>query len=260
MLQIAAMKKIVLITGATSGFGKAMAEAFARSGFDIIITGRRKERLDALKASIESSGQTHCLSLSFDIRDREACFAAINSLPAEWKPIDILINNAGGAWGRDRATDASLDDWEIMMDTNVMGLMYITKAVLPMMTERRQGHIINIGSIAGKEPYEFGNGYNAAKFAVEGLTKALRIDLLPFNVKVTHIAPGAAETEFSVVRFKGDESKAAAIYQGYQPLSAEDVAGIVLYTATLPPHVCINDLVVTPTAQANSYNIYKSTT
>jgi NADP-dependent 3-hydroxy acid dehydrogenase YdfG len=128
------------------------------------------------------------------------------------------------------------------------------------MTERKQGHIINIGSIAGKEPYEFGNGYNAAKFAVEGLSKALRIDLLPFNIKVTHIAPGAAETEFSLVRFKGDESKAAAIYKGYQPLSAEDVAGIVLYTATLPPHVCINDLVVTPTAQANSYNIYKSTT
>lgn len=260
MLQIAAMKKIVLITGATSGFGKAMAEAFARAGFDVIITGRRKERLDALQASIESSGQARCHSLCFDIRDRDACFEAISSLPADWQPIDILINNAGGAWGRDRVTDASLDDWEIMMDTNVMGLMYITKAVLPMMTERRQGHIINIGSIAGKEPYEFGNGYNAAKFAVEGLSKALRIDLLPFNIKVTHIAPGAAETEFSLVRFKGDESKAAAIYKGYQPLSAEDVAGIVLYTATLPPHVCINDLVVTPTAQANSYNIYKSTT
>jgi 3-hydroxy acid dehydrogenase / malonic semialdehyde reductase len=260
MLQIAAMKKIVLITGATSGFGKAMAESFANAGFDVIITGRRKERLDALQSSIESSGQARCLSLCFDIRDRDACFEAIKSLPADWQPIDILINNAGGAWGRDRVTDANLDDWEIMMDTNVMGLMYITKAVLPTMTERKQGHIINIGSIAGKEPYEFGNGYNAAKFAVEGLSKALRIDLLPFNIKVTHIAPGAAETEFSLVRFKGDESKAAAIYKGYQPLSAEDVAGIVLYTATLPPHVCINDLVVTPTAQANSYNIYKSTT
>lgn len=260
MLQIAAMKKIVLITGATSGFGKAMAEAFAHAGHDVIITGRRKERLDALKAAIEAQSSARCLTCCFDIRDRNACFEAINGLPADWQPIDILINNAGGAWGRDRATDASLDDWEIMMDTNVMGLMYITKAVLPMMTERRQGHIINIGSIAGKEPYEFGNGYNAAKFAVEGFSRALRIDLLPFNIKVTHIAPGAAETEFSLVRFKGDEDKAAAIYKGYQPLSAEDVAGIVLYAASLPPHVCINDLVVTPTAQANSYNIYKSAT
>lgn len=260
MVQIAAMKKIVLITGATSGFGKAMAETFAAAGLDVIITGRRQERLDALKASIEAEGKARCLALCFDIRDRRACFTAIESLPADWLPIDILINNAGGAWGRDRATDASLDDWEIMMDTNVKGLMYITKAVLPVMMERKQGHIINIGSIAGKEPYEFGNGYNAAKFAVEGFSRALRIDLLPYHIRVTHIAPGAAETEFSLVRFKGDENKAAAIYQGYQPLSAQDVANIVFYTASLPPHVCINDLVVTPTAQANSYNIYKSTT
>ena len=252
------MNKIVLVTGATSGFGKAIAEKFASAGHDIIITGRREERLQHVKQTLEAKYGVGCLSLQFDIRDREACFAAIGQLPAYWQHIDVLVNNAGGAWGRDRSDVASLDDWETMIDTNVKGLMYITKAVLPLMTARRQGHIINMGSIAGKEPYENGNGYNAAKFAVEGFSRALRIDMLPFNIKVTHIAPGAAETEFSLVRFKGNEKQAAAIYQGYEPLQASDVADIVLYTASLPAHVCINDLTVTPTAQANSYTIYKS--
>lgn len=257
-MQIAPMKKIVFITGATSGFGKAMAERFAAAGHDVVITGRRLERLQQLQTSLEQTYGARCLPLNFDIRDRQACFDAVDSLPANWRPVDILINNAGGAWGRDRFDQANIDDWDMMLDTNVKGLMYITKAILPMMTDRRQGHIINMGSIAGKEPYENGNGYNAAKFAVEGLSRAMRIDLLPFNIKVTHIAPGAAATEFSVVRFKGDETKAASMYQGYQPLSAEDVADIVFYTANLPAHVCINDLVVTPIVQANSYNLYKS--
>jgi NADP-dependent 3-hydroxy acid dehydrogenase YdfG len=251
------MKRIVLITGATAGFGRAMALRFAAEGNDVIITGRRAERLQQLADQIKSLGKGRCLPLCFDVRQREACFAAISSLPADWQPIDILINNAGGAWGRDRADEANLDDWDTMLDTNVKGLMYMTKAVLPQMTERRQGHIINMGSIAGKEPYENGNGYNAAKFAVEGFSRALRIDLLPFNIKVSHVAPGAAETEFSLVRFKGDADKAAAVYQGYQALQAEDVADIVYYVASLPPHVCINDVVVTPTAQANSYSIYR---
>lgn len=254
------MKKIVLVTGATSGFGKAIAEKFAANGYAVIITGRRSERLRSLQQSIEEKYQVPCHSLNFDIRDRNACFAAIETLPAEWQPIDILVNNAGGAWGRERATTASLDDWDTMIDTNVKGLMYMTKAVLPAMTERQQGHIINIGSIAGKEPYENGNGYNAAKFAVEGFSRALRIDLLPFGIKVTHIAPGAAETEFSLVRFKGDAEQAAAVYKGYKAMDATDVADIVYYTASLPAHVCINDLTVTPTAQANSYNIYKGNT
>jgi NADP-dependent 3-hydroxy acid dehydrogenase YdfG len=251
------MKKVVLITGATSGFGKAIAEKFAAAGHDVIITGRRKERLLALKETLEKNYLIQCLALAFDIRNKAACFDAVANLPEHLKQIDILINNAGGAWGRDRFNEANLDDFDTMLDTNVKGLMYMTKAVVPVMIELKAGHIINIGSIAGKEAYEFGNGYNAAKFAVDGLTKALRIDLLPYNIKVTQIAPGAAETEFSLVRFKGDEQKAAAIYNGYTPMTAEDIAGIVFYTTTLPVHVCINDLVVTPTAQANSYNLYK---
>jgi NADP-dependent 3-hydroxy acid dehydrogenase YdfG len=251
------MPTIVLVTGATSGFGKAIAEKFAAQGYDLIITGRRKERLEALQQQLEQQAGVSCLALCFDIRDRNACQQAIDNLPDSWKPIDILVNNAGGAWGRDRINEASLDDFDTMIETNVNGLMYMSKAVMPIMIARKQGHIINMGSIAGKEVYEFGNGYNAAKFAVDALSKAMRADLLPFNIKVTNIAPGAAETEFSLVRFKGDEEKAANIYKGYTPLTAADVADAVYYTASLPPHVCINDLVITPTAQANSYYTYK---
>lgn len=246
---------IMLVTGATSGFGKAIAIKFSQKGFDVIITGRREERLQQLASEIREQYGVRVLPLSFDIRSKNDCFLAINNLDESWKQIDILVNNAGGAWGRDRFNEANIEDWDTMIDTNVKGLMYITKAVLPVMTERTQGHIINMGSIAGKEVYELGNGYNAAKFAVEAFTKAMRIDLLPYNIKVTQISPGAAETEFSLVRFKGDAQKAAAIYAGYQPLSAEDIADAVYYTASLPAHVCINDLVITPTAQANSYYI-----
>lgn len=251
------MKKTVLITGATAGFGKAMAEKFAAAGYDIIITGRRLDRLLQLQASLTAQYGVRCHTLHFDIRDRAACDAAIASLPADFARIDVLINNAGGAWGRDRFNDADIEDWETMLDTNVKGLMYISKAVLPQMIERKEGHIINMGSIAGKEAYEYGNGYNAAKFAVDGLTKAMRIDLLPYNIRVSQIAPGAAETEFSLVRFKGDAEKANAMYKGYTPMTAENIADIVLFVASQPPHVCINDLVVTPTAQANSYHLYK---
>lgn len=248
---------VILITGASSGFGKAIAIKFANNGYDVIITGRRAERLENLATEIREKYSVRALPLIFDIRSRQSCFDAIDSLDPSWKDIDILVNNAGGAWGRDRFDTADIDDWDTMMDTNVKGLMYITKAVLPVMISKKKGHIINIGSIAGKEVYELGNGYNAAKFAVDAFSKAMRIDLLPYNIKVTHIAPGAAETEFSLVRFKGDAQKAAAIYAGYKPLSADDIADAVYYTASLPPHVCINDLVITPTAQANSYYIHR---
>lgn len=249
---------IVLVTGATSGFGKSIAEKFAAAGNDVIITGRRKDRLEESAAALQAKYGVKIQVLCFDIRNRTACFEAIQSLPDYWKAIAILVNNAGGAFGRDRFDAADLADWDNMIDTNVKGLMYITKAVTPGMIDRKKGHIINIGSIAGKEVYENGNGYCAAKFAVDAISKAMRIDLLPFGIKVTHIAPGAAATEFSLVRFKGDEAKAASIYQGYTPLQPSDVADIVFYVTTLPPHVCINDLVVTPLAQANSYYLQKS--
>jgi 3-hydroxy acid dehydrogenase / malonic semialdehyde reductase len=248
---------VILVTGATSGFGKAIALKFAQHGYDVIITGRREERLLKLASEIRENYGVRVLPFVFDIRSKAACFSAVESLDDSWKPIDILVNNAGGAWGRDRFDSADIEDWDTMLDTNVKGLIYITKAVLPMMVANKKGHIINMGSIAGKEVYEYGNGYNAAKFAVDAFSKAMRIDLLPYNIKVTHIAPGAAETEFSLVRFKGDEQKAAAIYAGYQPLTADDIADAVYYTASLPPHVCINDLVITPTAQANSYYIHR---
>ncbi len=248
----------ILITGASSGFGEAIAEMFAAKGHNIVITARREDRLKQLEEKIKGLYNVQVFTGAYDIREREACFNFIQSLPQQYRPVDVLVNNAGGAWGRDRSDEAELDDWEQMLDTNVKGTMYMTKAVLPEMTEVKNGHIINIGSIAGKEAYEFGNGYNAAKFAIDGFTKALRIDLLPYNIKVTHIAPGAAETEFSLVRFKGDKTKAASVYAGYEPLHARDIADIVYYVASQPPNVCINDLVVTPTAQANSYNIFRS--
>lgn len=248
---------IILVTGATSGFGKAIAKKFAKAGYDVIITGRRSERLKEITEQIVKDYGVRVLPLCFDIRDRNACFSAVETLPDDWKQIDILVNNAGGAWGRDPFDKADLDDWETMIDTNVKGLMYITKAVVPVMVTKKSGHIINIGSIAGKEVYQLGNGYNAAKFAVDAFSKSMRIDLLPYHIKVTQILPGAVETEFSLVRFKGDEQKAAAIYAGYKPLSAQDIADTVFYTASLPSHVCINELVITPTAQANSYYIHR---
>jgi NADP-dependent 3-hydroxy acid dehydrogenase YdfG len=251
------MNKIVLITGASSGFGKACAEKFAVSKHDLIITGRRKDRLEKIAGFLEEKYNIRVHILNFDIQNKEAVFEAINSLPEEWKTPEILINNAGLALGRDFFDQASLDDWETMIDTNLKGLIYISKAVLPLMIVQKKGHIINIGSTAGKEVYEKGNLYCATKHAVDAVSKAMRIDLLQHGIKITAIHPGAAETEFSNVRFKGDKEMADKVYEGYEPLSPTDVADIIYFTTTLPEHVCINDLVVTCTAQANSFYTFR---
>jgi 3-hydroxy acid dehydrogenase/malonic semialdehyde reductase len=251
------MSKIVLVTGATSGFGKAIAQKFAANQYNIIITGRRADRLEDLQKELVQLHQVEVLPLAFDVRDKKSCFKAIEHLPAAWKQIDVLVNNAGLALGRDYFDEADMDDWDIMIDTNVKGLLYMSRAVLPLMTARNQGHIINIGSTAGKEVYEKGNAYCASKHAVDAISKAMRVDLLRHKIKVTAIHPGAAETEFSLVRFKGNAENARKVYDGYQPLQAADIAEIVLFTASLPPHVCINDLVVTCTAQANSFYLHK---
>ena len=251
------MNKIILITGATSGFGRAIAEKFASEKWNCIITGRRAERLHEFADELRAKYQVRVLSLVFDVQKKDEVFQNLRDLPKEWQEIDVLINNAGLAFGRDTFEDGNMDDWDTMIDTNVKGLMYVTKAVLPFMIDRKQGHIINIGSVAGKEVYEKGNVYCASKFAVDALSKSLRIDLLPHKIKVTAIHPGAADTEFSLVRFKGDQDKADQTYNGYKPLYAQDIADITWYCATLPAHVCINDLVVTCTAQANATNFYK---
>ncbi len=251
------MTKTILITGATAGFGKATAEHFAAANWNCIITGRREDRLAELALYLEKTYGIQVHSLCFDVQNRTAVFDAINSLPEAWQSIDVLLNNAGLALGRDSFELANLDDWDTMIDTNLKGLMYVTKAVLPLMIARKKGHIINIGSTAGKEVYKDGNGYCASKHAVDAISKAMRIDLLPHQIKVTAIHPGAAETEFSVVRFKGDEQKASAVYDGYKALEAKDIAEIVYYVSTLPTHVCINDLVVTCLSQANSFYLHK---
>jgi 3-hydroxy acid dehydrogenase / malonic semialdehyde reductase len=251
------VKRIVLITGATSGFGEACARRFAEAGDDIIITGRRTARLAALKEELEKKFGVNVLTLEFDVRKREDVITCINGMPDNWKAIDILINNAGLALGRDLFNEADLDDWDKMLQTNVNGLLYVSKAVVPFMIKRKKGHIINIGSVAGKEIYERGNVYCASKAAVEALSKSMRIDLLPHRIKVTAIHPGAAETEFAEVRFKGDKEKASKVYTGFTPLSAKDVADTVFYTASLPDNVCINDLVITCTAQADALHFNK---
>ncbi len=251
------MSKIIFITGSTSGFGKACAELFASNNCSLILNGRRKERLEELKHELEIRFKVNIYLLPFDVQNKKDVFDSIGKLPAEWQNIDVLINNAGLALGRDFFDEADMDDWEIMLNTNVKGLLYVSRAVLPYMIQHKKGHIINIGSTAAKEVYEKGNVYCAGKAAVDSITKAMRVDLLQHKIKVTAIHPGAAETEFSSIRFKGDEQKAAAVYEGYKALSAKDVADVIYYTTTLPPHVCINDLVLTCTAQANSYYTYK---
>lgn len=251
------MDKIVLITGATSGFGKAIAEKFAAGGWNCIITGRRADKLHTIADQLRSQYPVRILSLVFDVRDREQVQQNLSNLPPEWHDVQVLVNNAGLALGRDFIQEGNTEDWDTMIDTNVKGLLYVTRAITPYMVAKQHGHIINIGSIAGKEVYEKGNVYCASKFAVDALSRSMRIDLLPHKIKVTAINPGAAETEFSLVRYKGDEDKAGAAYKGYTPLYAEDVADIVWYCASLPPHVCINDLDVTCTAQANVSNFFK---
>jgi NADP-dependent 3-hydroxy acid dehydrogenase YdfG len=249
------MNRTIFITGATSGFGEACARKFAASGDHLILTGRRKERLEALKRELEDRVQV--LPLAFDVQDRAAVFAAVAELPQPWRRIDVLINNAGLAVGKDYFDDASLEDWETMIDTNIKGLLYVTKAVLPLLIATGHGHIINLGSVAAKEIYEKGNVYCGSKAAVDAISHSMRIDLLRHGIKVTAIHPGAADTEFSSVRFKGDATQARKTYEGYTPLSAEDVADVIHYCTSLPPHVCINDLVMTCTAQADGIYFYK---
>ncbi len=252
------MEKIIMITGATAGFGRATAIRFAREGYNLIITGRRKERLDDLERELPEYG-IRVLPLNFDVRKRYEVEDAISGMPDEWKNIDILVNNAGLAVGLNHIDEGNIDDWDRMIDTNVKGLLYVTRAVAPLMTARNKGHIINLSSIAGKEVYEKGNVYCASKHAVDALSKAMRIDLLGHNIRITNIAPGMAETEFALVRFKGDKESAADVYKGFDALTAEDIADVIWYCTNLPPHVCINDLVITPTQQAGVfYNTRKA--
>lgn len=246
------MRKIVFITGATSGFGEACAWKFAAHGYDVIINGRRKERLQELADALEKKYNVAVLQLPFDVRDEKAVLDAISNIPAGWKAIDVLVNNAGLALGRDYFDEANMEDWNTMIDTNVKGFLYVGKAVAALMAERKSGHIINMGSVAGKQLYEKGNVYCATKYAVDAISQGMRIDLLRHGIKVTSINPGAAETEFSLVRFKGDGGTAKKIYDGLKPLTAEDVAEVIYYCTTLPPHVCINDLSITCLQQANA--------
>jgi NADP-dependent 3-hydroxy acid dehydrogenase YdfG len=243
-------KRIALITGATSGIGKATAILFAVEGIHLILCGRRQDRLDGLKA--ELGKQTNVHTLNFDVRDKDAVFKAIEMLPPEFSDIDILINNAGNAHGLDPIDEGRTDDWDAMLDINVKGLLYVSKAIIPKMVERKSGHIINIGSTAGKEVYPKGNVYCATKHAVDALTTGMRMDLNPYGIKVGAVNPGAVETEFSNVRFKGDDEKADAVYDGFKPLVAQDIAETLYFVVTRPAHVNIADLVVTPTAQASA--------
>jgi 3-hydroxy acid dehydrogenase / malonic semialdehyde reductase len=251
------MHKIILITGATSGFGKAIAEKFAAAKWNCIITGRRADRLHAIADELRSKYDVRVLSLVFDVQQKDEVFNQLGNLPEEWRNIDVLVNNAGLALGRDSFENANVEDWDTMIDTNVKGMYYVTKAILPVMTGRKQGHIINLGSTAAKEVYANGNGYCASKYAVDAFSQSMRIDLLQYKIRVTCVNPGAADTEFSLVRFKGDPEKAKNVYNGYTPLYASDVADTIYYCATLPPHVCINDLIMTCTAQANNFYFYK---
>ncbi|HRO42257.1 MAG TPA: SDR family NAD(P)-dependent oxidoreductase [Flavipsychrobacter sp.] len=249
------MNKTIMITGATSGFGKAIATIFASNGYNVIITGRREDRLNELKQILEASYKVNVTSLKFDIREKGAVKTAIENLNSA---VDILVNNAGLASGLAPIDEGDTDDWDLMIDTNIKGLLYVTKQILPLLKKSPSPHIFNIGSTAGKTAYKNGNVYCATKFAVDALNQSMRIDLLPYSIKVTAINPGMAETEFSIVRFKGDNIRAKKVYEDLQPLMAEDIANVVYYCATLPPHVCINDLTLTCTNQANAIYTLKN--
>lgn len=251
------MNKIVLITGATAGIGKACAGKFAENNYDLIITGRRTERLNEIKAKFKEICciDVHCLN--FDIRDKEAVQNAISSLPEKWKNIDVLVNNAGLAAGLDFIQEGNVDDWEQMLDTNVKGLLYVSREVIPLMIQNKKGHVINIGSITGKEVYPKGNVYCASKHAVDALTKGMRMDLLEHGIRVSQIAPGAVETEFSMVRLKVDKEAASKVYDGFKPLAAEDIAEVTYYVTTMPAHVNINDILIMPTAQASATQLLR---
>jgi NADP-dependent 3-hydroxy acid dehydrogenase YdfG len=243
---------IVFITGATAGIGKATAELFAKNGYNIIITGRRKDRLIDFSNHLKSTYNIDVLSLNFDVTKLKEVENAIDSIPENWKKINILVNNAGLAVGVNTIQEGLIEDWERMIDTNIKGLLYITRKLTPIMIANGYGHIVNMGSVAGKEVYPNGNVYCATKFAVDALNKSMRIELLPHNIKVTAINPGMVETEFSIVRFKGDEERAKNAYKGLQPLVAEDIAETIYWVASRPPHVNINDIIIMATAQANT--------
>lgn len=251
------MAKIALITGATAGIGEACANLFAREKYDLILTGRRLDRLEKLAAKLQKKYNVEVAVGNFDIRDRDQVVENLEKLPAKWKKVSVLINNAGLSQGLDLIHEGNVDDWDTMIDTNVKGLLYVTKVVSNWMVKNGSGHIINLGSIAAREVYAGGNVYCASKFAVDALTKGMRIDLLPYGIKVTSVQPGGAETEFSEVRFKGDKERAAATYVGWEPLQAEDVAETIWFVASRPKHVNINDIIVMPTAQANATTILK---
>lgn len=251
------MSKIVCVTGATSGIGRATAEIFAANGYNLIITGRRKEKLEEFGEELVSKYKIDLIALNFDVRSNEAVNKAFDSLPEGWRAIDILVNNAGLAVGLGPIQEGVIDDWERMIDTNVKGLLYVSRKVLPWLVERKQGHVFNIASIAGKETYLNGNVYCATKTAVDSLSKAMRMDMVPYGIKVTNVAPGAVETEFSIVRFKGDQQRADNVYKGYEPLTGKDIADTIYYVATMPEHVCINDLIITPKAQASASIFHK---
>ena len=244
------MSKLALITGASSGIGKATSEAFADLGINLILCGRRIEKLDALKESL--SKKVNVQILTFDVRDKEQVEKALNSLSDSEKDIDILVNNAGNAHGMGPIQDGSTDDWDAMIDGNVKGLLYVSRVIMPWMKARKQGHIVNLSSIAGKSTYPNGNVYCASKAAVEAISEGMRLDLNPFGIKVTNVAPGAVETEFSLVRFKGDEEKADAIYKGFEPLKAEDIAEIIAFAVSRPAHVVMADITLFPVAQASA--------
>lgn len=248
------MNKIALITGATSGIGQATALKAAEAGFDVIITGRRNDRLQELAESIRQKG-ADVLPLAFDIRQSGEVETAIRNLGGKWRDISVLVNNAGLAVGVAPIQEGVLDDWERMIDTNVKGLLYITRAVAPLMIARNTGHIVNLASIAGKEVYPGGNVYCATKHAVDALSRAMRTDMLKHHIKVTNIAPGMVETEFSIVRYKGDKEAADKVYQGMTPLTNEDIAETIIFAITRPANVCLNDIVIMPTAQANSRDV-----
>ncbi|MBP7809333.1 MAG: SDR family NAD(P)-dependent oxidoreductase [Bacteroidia bacterium] len=250
---------IALVTGATSGIGKSTAEIFAKNGYTLIITGRREDRLKDIQKNIEATYKVKVHTLCFDIRKLSEVEKAINELPAELKKIDVLVNNAGLAAGLSAIQDGNVDHWERMIDTNIKGLLYVTKSVSKLMIENKKGHIINVGSIAGKEAYANGNVYCGTKHAVDALNKGMRIDLLPHNIKVSAVNPGMVETEFSIVRFDGDEDRAKKVYEGLQPLTPDDVAETIYWMASRPAHVNINDVIIMPAAQANSTTVKRNT-
>ncbi len=249
---------IALITGATAGIGKATAFKLAENNYKLILTGRRKNKLDEIKKEIEDKYKVQVTVLNFDIRDKQACYDHLNALSNEWKQVDVLVNNAGLAQGLNTINNGLEEDWETMIDTNIKGVLYITKIISNWMIARKKGHIINIGSIAGKEVYPNGNVYCATKHAVDALNKAMRIELLPSNIKVTAIHPGLVETEFSIVRFKGDEQRAKQAYTGLQPLTAEDIAETILWAIQRPDHVNINEIIITPSVQANARDLIRN--